>query len=318
MERIMSGCERFRDKTERYIAGEASPSDLESLREHSRECADCRIVLELHEDLKGMAAEVPEPPDSHFREMRAAVLRQVDLRSRKAAPREAAWSGFWKRLVPVPAFSPAATLVVGVVLLAGGFLLGRSSAPEEGFTQEALLAEISKQASLGKGLDGYWDSPFFFSNLKAEKREGGYLAMSFDVTQHLDLDTRMNSPLVNEVLLHAILDSPNIGQRFDAMELAKDSADPKLKEVLVFTLLNDPSMPVRLSALNILKGYASDAAVQDAMLTTIGQDPSVHVRFLALECLAGQRVEPERITRALGDRPDEAGRAVLERAHELF
>lgn len=314
----MSGCERFKDKTEQYIAGEASPADFEKLKEHSLSCPDCRIVLELHEDLKGMAADVPEPSNSDFREMRAAVLRQIDVGARRAPKRARAGIGFWRNLVPFPALGPATAVVLGVVLLGGGFFAGRASAPDEGVTEEALVAEINKQASREKGLDGYWDSPFFFSNVRAKKQQSGYLQMSFDVTRHVDLDTRMDSPLVNEVLLHAILESPNIGSRFEAMDLAKESEDPKIKEVLVFTLLNDPSLPVRLSALNILKDHASDPTVQDALLTTIGQDPSVHMRFQALECLAGQSVAPEAIVRAVGDKPDEAGRAVLERANELF
>jgi hypothetical protein len=319
MERIMSGCERFRDETERYIAGEASSSDLEALKEHSESCEDCRIVLELHEDLKGMASGVPEPSEAHFREMRAAVLRQVDIGARTQKTRVTSGGrGFWARLFPSPVFSAATAALLAIVLLGGGFFIGRASAPQEGFTEDALLTEINKQASLSKGLDGYWDSPFSFSNVRAKKREGGYMAMSFDVTHHVDLDMKMGSPLVNEVLLHAILDSPNVGSRFTAMELAQESADPNLTEALVFTLLNDPALPVRLSALNILKGHASDPAVRDALLTTVGQDPSVQMRFLALECLAGQQVEPDAIRRAVGDSPDDAGRAVLERANQLF
>ena len=60
----MSGCERFKDVIERCITGETTPSDLEALKEHSRSCADCRLALELHEDLEYAAAargEMPSP-----------------------------------------------------------------------------------------------------------------------------------------------------------------------------------------------------------------------------------------------------------------
>jgi hypothetical protein len=250
--------------------------------------------------------------------MRAAVLRQVDMRSRSAARRPVARAGFLRNLAPRWAVRPAFAFVLALALLAGGFAVGRVSAPRDVFSEEALITEINRQASLETGLEGYWDSPFTFSNVMAEKRDGGYVALSFDVTRHVNLDTRMSSPLANEVLLHAIVSSSNIGLRFDAMKLAEESADPNLKEVLVFTLLNDPSLPVRLSALNVLKKHSSDPAVKDALLTTIAQDPSVHMRFLALECLAAQDVGPEAIRQAVGESPDDAGIAVLERANELF
>jgi len=314
----MSGCERFKDLTERYIAGEAGPADLESLREHSRSCADCRLLMETHEDLEHAADEAPEPSEAQFREMRAAVLRQGEVRARAGTRRREVGAGFWRGLAPRWVARPVFAFVLALALLAGGFVVGRTSAPRSGFSEEALLTEINRQASLETGLEGYWDSPFLFSNVTAKKREEGYVALSFDVTHHVNLDTRMNSPLVKEVLLHAIISSSNIGSRFDAMKLAEESADPKLKEVLVFTLLNDPSLPVRLSALNVLRRHASDPAVQDALLTTIGQDPSVQMRFLALDCLTSQHVGPEKIKKAIGNSPDDAGIAVLERANELF
>lgn len=314
----MSGCKRFQDLIERHIAGEAGPSDLEFLREHSKSCADCRLLMEIHQDLEHAAAEAPEPSEAQFREMRAAVLRQVDVRARAKDGRRRIDGGFWRNLTPWRAARPAFAFVLAVALLAGGFIVGRTSAPRGGFSEEALITELNRQASLATGLDGYWDSPFLFSNVSAKKRDDGYVAMSFDVTQHVNLDTRMSSPLVKEVLLHAILSSSNIGSRFDAIKLADESADPKLKEVLVFTLLNDPSLPVRLSALNVLRKHTSDPAVQDALLTTIGQDPSVQIRFLALDCLASRDVGPEAIRKAVGESPDDAGLAVLERANELF
>jgi hypothetical protein len=57
--------------------------------------------------------------------------------------------------------------------------------------------------------------------------------------------------------------------------------------------------------------------VQEALLVSVSQDPSVQVRLLALESLADHEVAPDVIRRAIGDTPDESGRAVLNRAIEL-
>jgi len=313
----MSECRRFKDLLEKFVAGEHAPSDPDALRDHAKGCTDCRRVIELHEELRRAADELPEPSEAHFREMRAAVRRRIPRGEHGRATREVVRGGFLRALWSRPSARPALAFVLAIAFLVGGFVLGRLSVPEPGFDEELMVEAISRQASLEKGLAGYWDSPFVYSNVSFRPRNGR-VELSFDVARHIDVETTADSPLLREVVLHAMLDPAEMGSRLDALELAPGTMDGKLREVLVFTLLNDPSMPVRLSALSILRGHASDSSVRDALLTTIGQDPSVHVRFLALECLANQSVEPETIRRAVGESPDEAGRAVLERANELF
>jgi hypothetical protein len=316
----MSGCKRFEDAVQEYIAGTASFERLESLRTHAERCPECARTMKAHEELLRTMKNIPEPPEERFSEMRAAVIARIGSEARLRAGRQRSAGrfdrGLWARLVPRPALAAAAA-VAAVAFLAGGFALGRLTSPPAVLDERLLLTEIDRQASLDKGLSTYWDTPFVYSNVSARKMGGRQVSLSFDVTQHVDVDTRFDSPLVKEVLLHAILDSQTMGSRFEAMELAREDMDPKIEEVMIFTLLNDPSLPVRLGALDILKGHASDPDVRDALLQSIGQDPSVQVRFLALECLAGQHVDPSVIRRAIGNADDDAGRAVLERAAQL-
>lgn len=313
----MSGCDRFKSIIERHISGEATAAEIDSLRAHAESCAECRRVVELHEDLTEAAFEIPEPSEAGFQAMRASVLRHVRRDPRRDTARAASRPGFWRGMWSLPAAKPAFAFVFAAALLAGGFFLGKASVSPAAYDENLLVQEISRQAEAERGLAGYWDSPFAYSNVIARPKEDGGVWLSFDVTRHIDLDTIVQSPLVREVTLHAILDSPTMASRFEALSLARESSDPKLREVLVFTLLNDPSLPVRLSALDILKQYAADPAVRDALLTSVGQDPSVHVRFLALECLAAQHVDPDVILRAAGDTSDETARAVIERAAQL-
>ncbi len=313
----MSKCKKFEDLIQEYIAGEASAERLEPLRAHAERCPECSRVMEAHEELLRRMKDIPEPSEDRFRDMRASVIagirREGRERAGRAEPARPFGWGLWVRLAPRPAFAAAAA----VVLLAGGFALGRLSSPPAALTESLLLREINMQASMDKGLSTYWDTPFVYSNVSARKLGGQRVSLSFDVTQHVDVNSNLDSPLAKEVLLHAILDSQSMGSRFEAMELAREDMDPKIEEVMIFTLLNDPSLPVRLGALDILKNHASDPDVRDALLKSVGQDPSVQVRFLALECLAGQHVDPGVIRRAIGDPGDDAGRAVLERAAQL-
>jgi hypothetical protein len=149
-------------------------------------------------------------------------------------------------------------------------------------------------------------------------QNGSDVVLSFDITRRVDVATTLESPLAREVLVYAMIDPTNMGSRFEAMTVAGRSMDERLKDALVFILLNDPSMPVRLRSLDILSKHTSDPVVQDALLVSLSQDPSVQVRLLALESLADQQVAPGVIRQAIGETPDESGRAVLHRAIELI
>jgi hypothetical protein len=308
----MSGCKRFEHLIEEYLSGEIGPADLESLLEHSRSCPGCRHMMELHRGMLQITEEVPHPSEDSFQEMRGAVLRRIrrDRREEIARP-------FWRRLLVFPAARPAYTLIFAVMFLAVGFLLGRLGEERPGFDEDLLVEEVVRQASLERGLDGYWDSPFIYSNVSVHPQDDGTVNLDFDVTRHVSLTTTLASPLTRELLVYAMIDPSAMGSRLRAMEVAKESMDGKLREALVFILLNDPSLPVRLRSLDILAQHASDPVVRDALLASLAQDPSVRIRLLALESLAEQHVDPGIIRRAIGEARDESDRAVLHRAFQL-
>ena len=308
----MSECKRFEYLIKEYLSGEIGPADLESLREHSLSCPGCRQIMELHRGMLQMTEELPQPSEESFQEIRAAVLRRIRRGRREEAARP-----LWRRLPVLPTARPAYTLIFAIVFLVAGFLLGRLGAERPGFDEDLLVEEVVRQASLERGLDGYWDSPFIYSNVSVHPQDDGTVNLDFDVTRHVSLTTTLGSPLTRELLVHAMIDPSAMGSRLRAMAVAKQSMDGKLREALVFILLNDPSLPVRLRSLDILARYASDPVVQDALLASLAQDPSVQIRLLALESLSEQHVDPGIIRRAIGEARDERDRAVLHHAIQL-
>jgi hypothetical protein len=331
----MSECERFENLIEAYLADEISSEDLETLEQHSGSCPGCRRLMELHRELSERKAEVPLPPEQDMSDMRSAVLRRVGMEghSRHAGQTGHAWKAaraghrkdaqpFWKRWTALPGLRPAYAAPLAIALLAVGFTLGRMGSGPQEFDDRMLVDEMVRQARAEGGLDGYWDSPFIYSNVDVRRQNGGVL-LSFDATRHMDVATTLDSPLAREVLVHAMIESSPMGSRFEAMAVADRSMagqrdmDGRLREAMVFILLNDPSLPVRLRSLEVLSRHSSDPAVQDALLTCLAQDPSVQVRLQALETLASRHVAPDVIRNAIGDSPDESGRAVLHRAIEL-
>lgn len=133
------------------------------------------------------------------------------------------------------------------------------------------------------------------SNVAVRSVGEGRVAMSFDVVRHLEIERAVSDPLVNEVLVHAILDQSSMGSRLKAVSMAASADNGKVEEALVFSMLDDPDLPVRMRALEILaEGPISDS-VEQGLMKVLRHDESMQMRLLAIEVLAnggasGQRV----------------------------
>jgi hypothetical protein len=324
----MSGCERFEELLERYLAGDIEPADLEVLHRHAQACPKCRQMMQLHQQLSTLPGQAAWVPDERFDEMRASVLDRIRsgaaVRGVPGSPKREPGAPdrsslpFLRRWSPVLIPQPIYAVAVVIALLALGFVAGRVTAVRTGGDESLLVKEVVRQASQERGLAGYWDSPFIYSNVSFRPRDDGTVAIDFDATRHVAVTRKLESPLTREILVHAMLDPSTMGARFNAMGVAGQAMDEKLREALVFILRNDPSLPVRLRALETLAAHASERDVQDALLAALAQDPSVQIRLLAVECLAGRHTDPGLIRNALGEPRDDNDRAVLLRATELL
>jgi hypothetical protein len=314
----MSGCERFEELIEQYLADDIAPADLESLRQHALSCPGCRQMMELHSVLSQIPEQALQLSEGHLEEMRDSVLGRIRSSGPEHSASRHSAQSLWKRWPLALASRPVYAVASAIVLLGLGFFLGRLGAEREGFDENLFVEEVVRQASLERGLAGYWDSPFIYSNVSFCPQDDGTVTIEFDVTRHVSVTRKLESSLTREMLVHAMFDPSAMGARLTAMGVARQTIDDKLKEALIFILLNDPSLPVRLRSLEILMPYASDPVVQDALLVSLAQDPSVQIRLLAVESLAGQHTDPGIIRQALGEPLDESDRAVLHRAVQLM
>lgn len=322
-------CERLARK---LVNGRLSASELEVCRRHAESCAACREVLSVHEALQTAGAGIVEPPESEFRRMRRRVMNAIDAREtgaqrelqsglrgelqrdpRRGRSREGFASAAWTFLRAHTVPAAAALLIV----VAGSALAGRWSAAPGRVDDELLLSAIRQQASSPAGLDGYWDEPFTCTNVSARMLPGDRLALSFDVSRHLELVTARESDLAKGVLVNAILEPAPIGARLQAMGLAEETQDVRLREAVIFTLTHDPNPVVRLKAVEVLSRHPFDPAIRDALVEALQQDPSVQMRLVALEYLAQQQAGPEILHRCIGEGWLTSDPAVLQRAVEL-
>ncbi len=286
----MNECPRVQDVIRTLVAGESSPSAREALLKHAETCPDCGQVLSIHVELTRAADTAAEPSASEFAVARMNVLmgtaQRAELRGR---------NGFWRQAWAFLKAQPVGAAILLLALLGGAALGGRWSARPSAVGDEVLLRAIQTQAETSAGIDGFWDAPLAYSNVVARPLADDRLALSFDVSRHVDLVTPRESAVAKDVLVHAILDPSRMGAQLQAIGLTQEIMDPKLRDAVIFTLHHDPNLAVRLKAIAVLSEFPFDKTLQQAILTTLSQDVSVQIRMQALELLRARRVSPEAI-----------------------
>ncbi|HSR66872.1 MAG TPA: hypothetical protein VLU25_02930 [Acidobacteriota bacterium] len=323
----MNSCDSFQPLFESLLSGEALSSPArEALGRHAEECRECRQLLELHRELAQGKEELPGLTQSDFAAMRRRVLQGASARRAQRSelsPQQqpADGSGRPGALKLPPLWSAAAA----VLLLVTGALLGRltvSAQPFElapGGGYGSLIREISAEAESNDDFSDVEESQFVFSDVSFRPLPRQRLALSFNVTRHVEVEEPVDSPLVKEVLAQSLMArGPDaLGSRLKAVSLASQAMDPKVREALTFAMHRDESLAVRQKALSILAGLPMDPQVEDALLATLRDDPSVQMRLMALEVLGQHQVGSDALRQAIEEIEQRGDRAVLLKASRL-
>lgn len=282
-------------------------NEIGDLEGHVAGCPVCGELYEVHRRLTGFDLETVEPDDAQLLELRRGVVRA--LRSEEASKREL---GPFSALFARPAFAA----VLSAVLLIVGFFVGvggprgiwSQSAPKETLTEGIELA-----ASRSHRLVESENSPYLYSNVQVKELDGDTIALSFDVSTHMDLIRPKDDPLVTEVLVQSLVNQSPLDTRLEAISLAP-SLEPKVRDALIAALLQDDNLAVRLKALDRLAADSSAQEVQTAFLEVLKREESVQLRLLAIDNLAAGQVAPDALTAALAEGRPEPGTAIAARA----
>jgi hypothetical protein len=263
--------------------------EQEQLFTHLASCRECRDLMRFHEDLTSAGVEFGEANNEAMTGMRSRVLAEIRSTEGVMAPvvRPAA---FWA--VGRNRFLAAAAAVVVAI---GGYTAGRMATGVSLIGGDLLVATLEDGAQSHRRLRDVEDSPNIISNVAVRSVGGGRVAMSFDVARHLEIERPIDDPLVNEVLVHAILDQSSMGTRLKAVSMASSAENGKVEEALVFSMLDDPDLPVRMRALEILAERPISDGVNRGLMKVLRYDESMQMRLLAIEVLGnsdagGQRV----------------------------
>jgi hypothetical protein len=276
----MDDCTKYFDRMADLRLGSLDDDDQAGLFAHLAECSDCREMMRFHDDLAGAANEFSEAGAEALAGVRGRVLDEIRGEAAlqgRVANRSMAWTMQRSRALAAAA---------AVVLAIGGFAVGRMAAGPAGADGGQLVVGLESSALNHHRLRDVEDSPDIISNVSVRRAGDGLVAMSFDVSRHLEVVRSIDDPLVNEVLVHAILDQSSLGSRLKAVSMAAGARNDKVEEALIFSMLEDPELPVRMRALEILSERPASEMVSGGLMQVLRHDDSMQMRLLAIEVLA--------------------------------
>ncbi len=306
-------CRENQELLEPLLRNELSPEQSEGLLAHLEQCGSCEEHFDL---LQRLMTEqiIPEPDELSLARVRGEVLRTL-----RAEPRATAGSGRnWWRF----AAAGFAAVITGGLLLYGGYRLGmeRVVSPASGLEtarlddgEAQLTSQIHRAALRSRDRQDLENSPYLYSNVQVRKLGEGRLALSFDVSRHLDLDLQRDDPLVNEVLVQSLLHDRAVGSRLKAISVADERVDDRLTSALIRTMLNDPNLAVRLKAETKLLQGAPAPELVDALVEVLQKEESVAMRLDAIDYLTRHEVSHDVLRNAVDEGVSQGREAVLVR-----
>ncbi len=318
------GCREYEPLIERMLAEEIGRAERDRLLEHTEECPGCREFVDLHHRLMEPDENGDLPTDAEFARMRESVLATVRQERTSTPPARVAWSdrrSAWSDLFGLFAMRPALAggfAAALLVMLVGGIAVGRGlgfgGMTLDGGSADAFARQIGNAASERRGIDDIAESPYLYSNVRFDEQSDGKMALSFDVTRHLQIQRDAGDPLVREVMAQSLLNPEPLATRLEAVAFAGRAPDPLLEQVLIHAMLNDPDLAVRLKALKILSTYPPDEQLAAAFIMVLSGEEAVRMRMLALDYLAAsQSISAERLDGVMQNLQNEDDRALMVR-----
>ena len=184
-----------------------SDHEQEELFAHLAHCDSCRELLEFHEDMTAAAGDFVETSEDALEAVRRRVIDTIGgdpIRHREEVV--VPMRPFWRR----PQLLAAAA---SMLVLLTGFVAGRVIDRGTKYETDLFIAALENRAARNTRFQDVEDSPTLISNVAVRPLGGGRVALAFDVAQHLEVQRNNDDPLVNEVLVHAMLDQSSLGSR---------------------------------------------------------------------------------------------------------
>ena len=291
-------------------AGEITPEEEQRLQQLVRIHPAYQHLIRTHQLLTRASQFVVEPDTAEFKQLREVVLQKVRSRRLKSGK-------FTDWIETIRFYIQRPEIAVAALTLLIGFFLGRIL-PAENQGTRSFLKQINLSASENKQLTDVQNSPYRYSNVSFDEIDARNIALSFDVSTHMELVRPKTDPLVREVISQALINPAQSGSELKIISVSANMLDRKIKEALIFSLHNAPMLAVRMKSLNALLKYRDDADVEEACLKVLRQEESVQMRLLVLDYLEQIKFDRKTLKAALAGVDMRNSPAVLLKANKYI
>jgi hypothetical protein len=285
------------------LYGELDEANTKELHQHLAVCGECRKDLDDYRKTHAFLAKVPLG-DIQLTDLEQARRRLFEsLQDRHRAP--SVWVRLADLLTPSGWSRPAFALV-SMTLFVLGFLVSRFAVPVTTHAPMDVFssADTDVQIRNVRFVDG--------------TNSGGDVEFAFDAVKPMHVTGSINSPTIQKILAHALLNERNPGVRLRAASsIISTPTAPLQREVkaaLMLTLTSDNNAGVRKEALTALLRYPADREVRDALLQVLLHDTNPSLRIAAINGLDSLRVRGDE----LGDEMLQSIRQSGERDDNLY
>lgn len=301
----MSSEKEIKQLIEKLQTGELSSEGQNRLDELLNKHPEYKDLIQTHHLIAGLKTPLHDPEPAAFSKMRADVMREIRQKEEEVPGWPETFINKFKSYVTRPEMAIAAlTLIIG-------FLFGRALPPDKDSFTSNIMGQISVFARDNKKLEDIRKSPYTYSNISFKEVDQEKVALSFDVTTHLDMTAKKDDPLVRDVIAQSLLNPSNIGSELKAISFTQGTIDRKIKEALIFSMKSTPILAVRLKAMNSLSQYNNDREIEEAFMDVLTDEESVRMRLLAIDYLTNNNLAPETLKKVLAQSEVPTSPAVL-------
>jgi len=293
-------------------SGEISVDDQDRLQHLVKQYPAYQDLIKTHLMLSAASRLIAEPEATEFKRLRSSVLDA--LRTRTARSRQ---SKLMDWVDAVRFYLQRPEIAIAALTLLVGFFLGRALPPGNQGTR-GIMKQINLVANENKELKDVQNSPYRYSNISFEQLDHQNIALSFDVSTHLELVRPQSDPLVREVISQALLNPSPGGSELKVISMSENMLDRKIKEALIFSLHKAPMLAVRIKAMNALMKYKDDTDVELAFLTVLKNEESIQMRLMILNFFEEINFNRDTLKAALAGLDIRSSSAVLLRAKKYI
>ncbi len=271
---------KYKEWIQLFLYDELAQKEKDELNNHLSDCNECSAELEKQKRfisvLKNTA--LPEPDQNLLsearREFNAALKVEKSKRSSFSFP-GINLSGFFFSPFRI-AFSGSAVLAVGILI---GFLLFNNQ-------NENVIPFVEEEDILSSLGDRS-----LITNLRFIDHDpsDGEIEFIVDAIKPVHIKGKVSDPQIQSVLTYSMLYEQNPGVRLNAINLIKTNAvqnnDEEIKAALVTVAKFDTNLGVRREALKLLRRFAFDSEVREALLYILLNDENSAMRIEAISSL---------------------------------